>query len=149
MTRRHVVPLIDDPASYLSSIHMEDAGTAVAAALHVPAGTYNVVDDEPLTKREYARPLAAAAGVRPWVTGPGRLALLLGHRTASLTRSLRVANGRFRDASGWHPRHSTAREGWLATVSPTMNRARRRARPGGSPAMPMRRRGGGGARLRR
>src|SRR5205823_670611 len=66
MARHHVVPLIGRPESYLSSIHMVDGGTAVVAALHVPAGTYNIVDDEPLTKRDYAQALVFAAGTRPW-----------------------------------------------------------------------------------
>ena len=117
MARHHVVPLIGRPESYLSSIHMGDGGTAVAAALHVPAGTYNVVDDEPLTKREYAQALAVAARRRPWVRGPGRLAFLLGHRMASLTRSMRVSNRRFRDASGWQPSYPSTREGWIATAA--------------------------------
>lgn len=116
MARRHVVPLIGHPESYLSSIHMADGGAAVAAALRLPAGTYNVVDDEPLSKREYAQALAFAAGKRPLVRGPGRLAFLLGHRTASLTRSMRVSNRRFREASGWQPRYPSAREGWIATA---------------------------------
>jgi nucleoside-diphosphate-sugar epimerase len=116
MARHHVVPLIGHPESYLSSIHMIDGGTAVAAALPVPAGTYNVVDDEPLTKREYAQALALAAGKRPWVRGPGRLAFLLGDRMASLTRSMRVSNQRFREASGWQACYPSAREGWLATA---------------------------------
>jgi nucleoside-diphosphate-sugar epimerase len=77
---------------------------------------YNVVDDEPLLKREYARALAFAASKRPWVRGPGRLAVLLGHRMTSLTRSMRVSNRRFREASGWQPRYPSAREGWIATA---------------------------------
>ena len=116
MARRHVVPLVGDRGSYLSSIHMSDAGAAVVAALHVPAGTYNVVDDEPLTKDDYAAALAAAAKTRPWIRGPGRLALLLGQRMASLTRSMRVSNRRFREASAWQPSYPSAREGWLATA---------------------------------
>ena len=119
MARHHVVPLLGHPESYLSSIHMVDGGTAVAAALHVPAGTYNIVDDEPLTKREYAQALALAAGKRPWVRGPGRLAFLLGDRMASLTRSMRVSSQRFREASGWQPRYPSAREGWIATAERT------------------------------
>ncbi len=119
MARHHAVPLIGHPESYLSSIHMVDGGTAVAAALHVPAGTYNIVDDEPLTTREYAQALALAAGKRPWVRGPGRLAFLLGDRMASLTRSMRVSNQRFREASGWQPRYPSAREGWIATAERT------------------------------
>lgn len=117
MSRHHVVPRIGRRSSYLSSIHMTDAGTAVVAALHVPAGTYNVVDDEPLTKDEYAEAIATAAGTRPWVRPPGRLAHLLGQRMASLTRSMRVSNQRFRQASGWQPIHPSAREGWLATAA--------------------------------
>ena len=116
MARRHVVPLIGHAGSYLSSIHVADGGAAVAAALEVPAGTYNVVDDEPLTKRDYAQALATAVGTRPWVRGPGRLALVFGHRMMSLTRSMRVSNRRFRAASGWQPRYPSAREGWLATA---------------------------------
>lgn len=115
MARRHVVPLVGRPDSYLSSIHMTDAGSAVVAALHAPAGTYNVVDDQPLTKDEYAHALATAADARPWLRAPGRLAHLLGHRMASLTRSMRVSNKRFREASG-RPIYPSAREGWLATA---------------------------------
>jgi nucleoside-diphosphate-sugar epimerase len=119
MARHHVVPLIGHSESYVSSIHMVDGGAAVAAALHVPAGTYNIVDDEPLTKREYAQALALAAGKRPWVRGPGRLASLLGDRMASLTRSMRVSNRRFRESSGWQARYRSAREGWVATAAGT------------------------------
>ena len=114
MARHHVVPLVGPPESYLSSIHTVDGGAAVAAALGVPAGTYNVVDDQPLTKREYAQALARAVGTRPWVRGPGRLAFLFGDRMASLTRSMRVSNRRFREASGWQPRDPSAREGLIA-----------------------------------
>ena len=116
MARHHLVPLIGHPDSYLSSIHVADGGSAVAAALHVPSGTYNVVDDEPLTKREFAQALAFAAGTPGWIRGPGRLAVLFGDRMASLTRSLRVSNRRFREASGWKPRYPSAREGWTATA---------------------------------
>ena len=116
LARRHVIPLLGRPDSYTSSIHVADGGAAVAAALRVPGGTYNVVDDVPLTKREYADALANAAARRPWIRGPGRLALLLGDRTTSLTRSLRVSNRRFRDASSWQPNYPSAREGWLATA---------------------------------
>jgi nucleoside-diphosphate-sugar epimerase len=117
MARHHVVPLVGRRDSYISSIHLSDGGTAVAAALEVPAGIYNVVDDEPLTKHDYAQALAAAARTRPWLRGPGRLAHLLGHRMASLTRSMRVTNRRFREVSGWQPRYPSAREGWLATAA--------------------------------
>jgi nucleoside-diphosphate-sugar epimerase len=50
MARHHVVPVMGDPSSYVSSIHVADGGEAVVAALNVPGGVYNVVDNEPLTK---------------------------------------------------------------------------------------------------
>jgi nucleoside-diphosphate-sugar epimerase len=114
--RRHVVIVLGPPGNYLSSIHMQDAGAALVAALAAPAGTFNVVDDEPLTKRDYAAALASAAESTTWLRGPGRAALLLGDRLTSLTRSLRVSNRRFKAATGWAPHHSNAREGWIATA---------------------------------
>ncbi|TDK90571.1 NAD-dependent epimerase/dehydratase family protein [Mycolicibacterium mucogenicum] len=100
--------------TYLSSIHVADAASAVVAALTTPGGTYNIVDDQPLTKREYAEACAAAVGRRIWISGPGRLGLLLGDRLTSMTRSLRVSNKRFHDSSGWRPRHRSAIEGYRA-----------------------------------
>lgn len=117
LARRHLCVVMGAADGYVSSIQVADAGAAVAAALHAPAGTYNVVDDEPLTKGAYADALAAATGTRAWLRFPGRAALLLGHRTTSLTRSLRVGNARFRNATGWAPRYPSAREGWIATAA--------------------------------
>ncbi|MGP4097459.1 NAD-dependent epimerase/dehydratase family protein [Nonomuraea sp. KM90] len=114
--RHHVGMILGHPAGYVSSIHLSDAASAVVAALGAPGGTYNVVDDEPLTKRAYANAVARAARTRPWVRGPGRAAYLLGDRLTSLTRSLRVSNARFRKETGWAPRYPSAREGWLATA---------------------------------
>jgi nucleoside-diphosphate-sugar epimerase len=115
--RRHVGLVLGPPVSYVSSIHVADAAAAVAAALHAPAGTFNVVDDDPLTKRQYADALARAAGTAMWLRMPGRAAVVFGHRLTSLTRSLRVSNARFRNATGWAPRYPSAREGWIATAT--------------------------------
>ncbi len=120
LARRHVCIQMGRPDSFVSSIHVHDAGAAVVAALHAPAGTYNVVDDEPLTKRQYADALASAAEARPWLRVPGRAALLLGNRSTSLTRSLRVRNQRFKRATGWAPIYESAREGWAATATPLL-----------------------------
>jgi nucleoside-diphosphate-sugar epimerase len=116
LARRHFGLLLGAPNSYVSSIHVADAGAAVVAALHAQAGTFNIVDDEPLTKREYADALARAADRPMWLRGPGRAALIFGDRLTSLTRSLRVSNARFRAATGWPPRYPSAREGWIATA---------------------------------
>lgn len=117
LARRHVVTLLGPPDRYVSSIHLADAANAVVATLDAPGEIYNVVDDEPLTWADYSAALVAAAGVRPWLKGPGRAALLLGDRLASMTRSLRVTNRRLRDDTGWTPRYPSARHGWEATVT--------------------------------
>lgn len=116
LARRHICIAMGRQDTYVSSIHVADAGAAVEAALRAPSGTFNVVDDEPLTKRAYADALAVASGKNAWLRLPGRAALLLGNRTTSLTRSLRVSNSRFRTATGWAPSYPSARQGWTATA---------------------------------
>lgn len=117
LAQRHLAFQAGSRDSYQSSIHLADAATAVVAALDCAGGTYNIVDDDPVTKAQNTRALAAAVGVRPWVTGPGRLASLLGDRTTSMTRSLRVRNSRFRAATDWKPRYRSVREGYRAMAA--------------------------------
>lgn len=114
LARRGLCVMMGRPAGFVSSIHVRDAAADVEAALSVPAGVYNVTDDYPVTKREYADALAAAVDRQIYIRAPGRLALLLGQRTTSLTRSLRVSNRKFCDASGWVPQFPSVREGLLA-----------------------------------
>ena len=116
LARRHLGLVLGPPDSYVSSMHVADAGAAVAAALHARTGTFNIVDDQPLTKRQYADAMARAAGTTMWLRGPGRAALIFGDRLTSLTRSLRVSNARFMAATGWAARYPSAREGWIATA---------------------------------
>lgn len=112
---RHHVGFVPGPGDgYISSIHLADAAAAVVAALECPDGTFNIVDDEPLTKRHHAIACAEAVATRSWVKGPGRLGLLLGDRLTSLTRSLRVSNRRFRTATHWSPRYASVRDGYPA-----------------------------------
>lgn len=116
LARRHVCIMMGRPDSYVSSIHTEDAGNAVESALRASSGPYNVVDDEPVTKRHYADALEQASDRKAWLRAPGRAAHLLGNRTTSLTRSLRVSNRSFTTETGWKPKYPSAREGWLATA---------------------------------
>jgi nucleoside-diphosphate-sugar epimerase len=114
MARRHIGFMPGRASAYLSSIHLADAAEAVLACLDAPGGVYNVVDDEPLTKAGYAQACADAVDTRLWLRAPGRFGLLLGDRLTSLTRSLRVSNGRLRAATSWRPRYPSAREGYRA-----------------------------------
>ncbi|WP_199254700.1 NAD-dependent epimerase/dehydratase family protein [Mycolicibacterium mengxianglii] len=110
--RRHVAFQAGRQQGYMSSIHLADAARAVVAALECPSGVYNIVDDHPVTREQHAQAIMAAVGCGAFVTAPGRLALLLGDRATSLTRSLRVSNARFRDGTGWKPRYPSVWEGY-------------------------------------
>jgi NAD dependent epimerase/dehydratase family enzyme len=93
LARHHIGFVPGSSTTYLSSIHLDDAVRAVVAALEAPAGTDNVVDDQPLTRRQYAEACADAVETTTWIYTPGRFALLLGDRTTSLTQSHSIAVG--------------------------------------------------------
>lgn len=114
MALRHIGFQAGSPDSYVSSIQLGDAARAVAAALDAPAGTYNVVDDHPVTAHDNTVAMADAVQTTPWIRAPGRLALLLRQRTTSLTRSLRVSNALLRNSTPWVPQYPSVREGYRA-----------------------------------
>lgn len=113
MARWHICVQMGRPDTYVSSIFMPDAGAAVAAVLDAPAGIYNVVDDNPLMKRDYADTLGAAVNAKWWFRVPGSAALLLGDRATSLTRSIRASNSKIKNLTRWKPKYPSAREGWV------------------------------------
>ncbi|MBV8235627.1 MAG: NAD(P)-dependent oxidoreductase, partial [Acidimicrobiia bacterium] len=113
--QNHIAPALGDPDGYFPMIHVDDAASAVVAALTAPAGTYNVVDDA-LSRRDQMDALAAAVGVGR-LTMPPAAATKVGGKTVSmLARSQRVSNRRFKEATGWELIYPTVREGWPAVV---------------------------------
>src|SRR4051794_19242191 len=95
---------IGPPDAYRPTLWLDDAAAAIAAALGVPAGTYNVADTDPATNAEIDAALAAAVGIqalRPRAPQDGPLA-----------RSQRVSTRRLRDATGWTPSVRAATEAW-------------------------------------
>jgi hypothetical protein len=64
-----------------------------------PAGVYDAVDDEPLTRGDMARTIGLAVGHRlvrlPWTAAR----LIGGDTAATLGRSQRVSNRRLREAA--------------------------------------------------
>jgi nucleoside-diphosphate-sugar epimerase len=116
LARRGISPFPGAQDGYQALLHLNDAATAVAAALEVPPGVYNVSEDEPATRRELAAALAAALGRRAGVALPG-VAKLGGRRAEYLSRSVRVTNRRFRAASGWLPSYPTPALGWAQVVA--------------------------------
>ncbi|MBM3674410.1 MAG: NAD(P)-dependent oxidoreductase [Actinobacteria bacterium] len=106
------------PAAYMSSIHVVDAAQAVVAALETAPGLYNVCDDEPMTRGDYLDAFARAFARPKLRPIPGRVLRLAGGKSlAALVASQRCSNRRFREASGWAPRHPSAREGWSAEAA--------------------------------
>ena len=115
--RRGWAPIPGVADAYTSLVSHEDAAAAVVAALGVPPGTYNVVDDEPLRRREFFDSLAGVLGVAPPRLPPPWLKYLFGSLGEMLARSLRISNRKLRDACGWTPRYPSMREGWPAVVA--------------------------------
>jgi nucleoside-diphosphate-sugar epimerase len=117
--------LAGDPDAYMSSIHAEDAASAVVAALAVPSGIYNVTDDESLTRREVLMAFANEFNQAKLHTTPGWLVkLAAGPASGALTNSQRVSNKKFRTAAGWAPRFPSVREGWAYEATRRAQEAR-------------------------
>jgi len=92
------------PGAYRPIVWLDDAATAVVAALRAPAGTYNVSDADPPTNAEIDAALAAAVGapaLRPATPQDGPMG-----------RSQRVSSRRLREATGWTPRVRAGTESW-------------------------------------
>ena len=112
MMRRRMFGVIGRGDNYFSSIHVDDAAAAIVAALGAPAGTYNVVDDEPVRQTEYAAACAEAFGLPKPMRVPRFVGkLMLGGPASYILNSLRVSNKRFKEATGWAPQYPSVREG--------------------------------------
>jgi nucleoside-diphosphate-sugar epimerase len=114
--RRGWFPLFGRPDAFCSWAEHEDAARAVVAALGVPAGVYNVVEDEPMRRRELANGIARRLGVRPPWLLPRWASPLGGAVGGTIARSLRVSNRKLRGASGWTPQYRTALDGFGAII---------------------------------
>lgn len=109
-------PMIGPASAYRASIHVDDAATAVVAALDAPAGAYNVAD-QPITNGEWNAAFASAFGFRKLRSTP-RLVMKLGAKKLSvLGASRRIDSGRFREATGWEPAYPDAVVGLRAVAA--------------------------------
>ncbi|HWH32557.1 MAG TPA: NAD(P)-dependent oxidoreductase [Egibacteraceae bacterium] len=110
MLRRGRIPAPGRADAYTATVMTDDAAAAMVAALRAPAGLYNVVEDEPSTRAAHYAAAAAALGLpapKPLPAAVGELP-----RVRVLARSQRVSNRAFKEATGWAPRFSSARESW-------------------------------------
>jgi nucleoside-diphosphate-sugar epimerase len=114
--------VVGAPDAWTSAVHTDDVGPALLVALTAPAGVYNVVDDEPLRRRDLLAVLAEAAGisrVRPLPSWTVRAAAA---PVRAITRSQRVSAARFR-ALGWQPTVPSRRDGWPRAFREVKERA--------------------------
>jgi nucleoside-diphosphate-sugar epimerase len=113
LARRGVSIFGSAPNGFTPTLWIDDAASALLAALeHAPSGLYDVVDDEPVRQRQLRTALAAAAGRRRVLSIPTWLIRMMAGPAAEVfTRSLRISNRRFREATGWAPHVRNAVEG--------------------------------------
>jgi nucleoside-diphosphate-sugar epimerase len=114
---RRAIPLLISAGHTVTTVaRSPEKAAAVRAALAVPGGVYNVVDDEPLPRRAFYDSLAEALGVPPPKLLPAWVKVLAGSLGETTARSLRISNRKLRQASGWAPRYPSVREGWRSVV---------------------------------
>lgn len=96
-------PIVGDPERWLNLIHVDDGARAILAAESrgLAGETYNIVDDEPATRRAFYTRLAELTGspLPNFEGGPER------------ANNRRVSNTKARSALGWRPGYPSFREG--------------------------------------
>ncbi|MFG3442369.1 NAD-dependent epimerase/dehydratase family protein [Nonomuraea sp. NPDC047897] len=112
--RRRRLPVVGDGGSVLSFTHACDAASAIVAALDKNVtGALNVVDDTPVTMRDwlpaYARGLGAPAPRR--VPAPLARLAVGPFGVAYMTRLRGADNSRARLRLDWRPRHAAMLDG--------------------------------------
>ena len=96
-------------------IHPDDVGTAVAAALTVPSGTYNA-GAEPVRRKDLVDVYAQAAGRKEGKFYGPLFMTVAGQKVELITRSQRVSSQRLGDRTGWHPSFPKMTPDWFDNV---------------------------------
>ncbi len=112
--RARRLPVIGKGDAVWAILHLDDAACAFVAAATAPrSGLWHVVDDQPVSVREFLNYFAERLGA----PRPGRVPPWLGRLVAGsyavdfFTTSSRTSNAGFRREFGWTPRFPTFREG--------------------------------------
>lgn len=103
--------------SWAHLVHPEDAGTAVAAALHAPGGVYNVGAD-PVRRGAMLGVFAAVVDRSSVGFLPRLVVRLAGERLEPLTRSHRISSAKLHDVTGWKPSHPVFDPQWMTATLP-------------------------------
>lgn len=113
--RKRGLPIVGSGGGITSFVHIEDAASAVTAALKATAsGVYNIVDNEPAAASEWMPVYAAALGAPAPMRVPEFLArLVLGRPLTTWVTTMRGAsNAKAVQELQWRPANPTWREGF-------------------------------------
>lgn len=106
LANRGIWGLFGADDDYVSFVHVDDAASAVVAALDAPAGVYNVAEAEPLVRGRHRAALASAVGRDSLRSIPSMVQRVGGAGAESLARSHRISSQALTDATGWAPRRA-------------------------------------------
>jgi nucleoside-diphosphate-sugar epimerase len=103
-------PLVGDPEKWLNLVHVDDGADAVllAESRGVRGETYNIADDEPVTRRAFYTRLAELLGAGEAKFEP---------RPEPGAANRRVGNAKAKAAFNWNLRYPSYREGLPAAVA--------------------------------
>jgi nucleoside-diphosphate-sugar epimerase len=119
MAKRRLLPAIRGDRSVLPCIHVDDAASATLAALERAraGGTYDIVDDQPVSFSEIVRALADAAGApRPFAIPSWLPRLVAPYMARMIALRLPLSNAKARADMAWRPAFPTIREGLRQTL---------------------------------
>lgn len=122
LVRKRRFPMIGHGEGVTSWIHLDDAAAATVLAIeHDGAGIYNIVDDEPVSTREWLPALANALGAKPPRHIPAALVrLIMGEDVVmGQTQSRGASNAKAKRELGWTLRYPSWRQGFVAAYAST------------------------------
>jgi nucleoside-diphosphate-sugar epimerase len=118
--RKGRFPIVGGGSAVFSFTHVDDAATAIDAALRADVGgtVLNVVDDEPAEIREWLPYYAQTLGARAPGKVPAFVARLLvgSYGVAFNTKMRGASNARAKELLDWVPEHRSWRDGFTADL---------------------------------
>jgi nucleoside-diphosphate-sugar epimerase len=117
--RKRRLPIVGAGTGVFSFVHVEDAASAIVAALdHGAPGAYNVADDEPAPLREWVPVYAQALGAKPPRRVPAWLARLVAgaELTGGALEMRGASNAKAKHELGWEPAYPSWRQGFAESL---------------------------------
>ncbi len=102
---------IEVPEQVFSRVHVCDITSGVIAALHAPAGVYNLADDAPSSQNRVVEETCRLLGISPPPMRSLEESNLSPAALAFYAENRRVANSKAKRVLGWEPRYPDYRAG--------------------------------------